>query len=136
MARYGVGLAVHSMTFPYATLIVTVIGCFCIGLTLPSSERAAALSPEVRLFVIGRAVAALDSRGCLCSRRRVSPFAKWWKMTRRSSIRKIGNRRVRNVEDARRYSQNGLWPATRPTASACGSWNSSPRQSRSGCADC
>jgi CrcB protein len=181
MARYGVGLAVHSMTFPYATLIVTVIGCFCIGLTLPSLERAAALSPEVRLFVIvgflggfttfsafgnesialvrsgilialvnvagnvflglaavviGRAVAALDSRGCLCSRRRVSPFANWWKMTRRSSIRKIGNRRVRNVEDARRYSQNGLWPATRPTASACGSWNSSPRQSRSGCADC
>jgi len=120
MARYGVGLAVYSMTFPYATLIVTVIGCFCIGLTLPSLERAAALSPEVRLFVIGRTVAALDSRGCLCSRRRVSPFANWWKMTRRSSIRNIGNRGVRNVDDARRYIRNG--PVASHAAHGFGRW--------------
>ena len=30
--RYGVGVALHSTTFPYATLIVNVVGCFCIGL--------------------------------------------------------------------------------------------------------
>jgi len=52
MARYGVGLAVHSMTFPYATLIVNVVGCLCIGLALPSVERAAALSHDMRLLLV------------------------------------------------------------------------------------
>jgi len=52
MARYGIGLAVPSTNFPYATLIVNVVGCFCIGLVLPSFERAATLSPEIRLLVI------------------------------------------------------------------------------------
>lgn len=52
MARYGVGLAVHSMAFPYATLIVNVAGCLCIGLALPSVERAAALSHEMRLLLV------------------------------------------------------------------------------------
>lgn len=52
MARYGIGLAVPSTTFLYATLLVNVIGCFCVGLALPSFERAATLSPEIRLLVI------------------------------------------------------------------------------------
>lgn len=52
MARYGVGLALHSTTFPYATLIANVIGCFGIGLALPSLDRIAVLSPEIRLFVV------------------------------------------------------------------------------------
>jgi CrcB protein len=52
MARYGVGLAVHSTTFPYATLIVNVVGCLGIGLLLPSAERAAALSHEMRLLLV------------------------------------------------------------------------------------
>jgi CrcB protein len=52
MARYGVGLAFSGATFPYATLVVNVIGCFGIGLALPTVDRAAALSPEVRALVV------------------------------------------------------------------------------------
>lgn len=54
MARYGIGLAVHSTTFPYATLIVNVVGCLCIGLALPTIERAASITPEFRqIFIVG-----------------------------------------------------------------------------------
>lgn len=54
MARYAVGLAVHSTAFPYATLVVNVIGCLGIGLALPTLERASAVTPEFRqLIVVG-----------------------------------------------------------------------------------
>ena len=52
MARYGMGLALPSSGFPYATLTVNVIGCFCIGLALPAASRVEALSPELRLLVV------------------------------------------------------------------------------------
>lgn len=52
MARYGIGLAVPSVGFPYATLLVNVLGCFAVGLALPTLDRAAALSPDVRLLVV------------------------------------------------------------------------------------
>ena len=52
MARYGIGLALPSVGFPYATLIVNVIGCFCIGLVLPTVARAETLPPELRLLVV------------------------------------------------------------------------------------
>jgi CrcB protein len=52
MARYGIGLALPSAGFPYGTLAVNVIGCFCIGLVMPSLERAAALPPEIRMLVV------------------------------------------------------------------------------------
>ena len=52
MARYGVGLALPSIGFPYATLAVNVIGCFAIGLVLPTMERAVALPQDLRLLVV------------------------------------------------------------------------------------
>ena len=52
MARYGLGLAVPSATFPFATLAVNVMGCLGIGMVLPSVERATALAPEIRLLVV------------------------------------------------------------------------------------
>ena len=52
MARYGVGLALPSTGFPYATLAVNVIGCFCIGMAMPAAARLEALSPELRLLVV------------------------------------------------------------------------------------
>ena len=50
--RYAVGLAFAGSTFPYATLMVNVIGCFGIGLAVPSLDRAPLLSPEIRLLVV------------------------------------------------------------------------------------
>ena len=52
MARYGVVLALPSSSFPVATLIVNVIGCFCIGMAMPAAARLEALSPELRLLVV------------------------------------------------------------------------------------
>jgi len=52
MMRYGVGLAFAGASFPFATLIVNIIGCFGVGLALPALDRAPMLSPEVRLLVV------------------------------------------------------------------------------------
>jgi len=52
MARYGMGMALPSAGFPYATLVVNVIGCFCIGLAMPTVDRVEALPPEFRLLVV------------------------------------------------------------------------------------
>jgi CrcB protein len=52
MARYGIGLALPSIGFPYATLAVNVIGCFGIGLVLPTIDRAVALPPDLRLLIV------------------------------------------------------------------------------------
>lgn len=52
MARYGVGLALPSSGFPYATLAVNVIGCFCIGLAMPTVSRVEMFTPEFRLLVV------------------------------------------------------------------------------------
>ena len=38
--------------FPYATLAVNVIGCFCIGMAMPAAARLEALSPELRLLIV------------------------------------------------------------------------------------
>ena len=52
MLRYAVGLAFAGSAFPYATLTVNIIGCFGIGLAIPSVDRAPLLSPEMRLLLV------------------------------------------------------------------------------------
>lgn len=52
MTRYGVGLAFAGTTFPFATLVVNVVGCFCIGLALPVVDRGRLLSPDMRLLIV------------------------------------------------------------------------------------
>ena len=52
MTRYGIGLVLPSGGFPYATLLVNVIGCFCVGLVMPTPTRAETLPPELRLLVV------------------------------------------------------------------------------------
>src|SRR5262245_31404515 len=47
--RYLIGLWVGSRSFPYATLIVNVIGSFLIALVLETSLRVASFSPNLRL---------------------------------------------------------------------------------------
>lgn len=48
-ARYAVALLLPSRTFPYATLIVNVLGCFLMALSLEVSLRVASFSPNLRL---------------------------------------------------------------------------------------
>jgi len=48
-ARYLVSLWVGPRSFPYATLIVNLIGSFLIALVLEASLRVASFSPHLRL---------------------------------------------------------------------------------------
>lgn len=50
--RYAIGLALAGATFPYATLIVNVVGCFFIGLAMASAERTPLLAPDLRLLLV------------------------------------------------------------------------------------
>jgi len=50
--RYAIGLALAGATFPYATLIVNVVGCFFIGLAMASVERTPLLAPDLRLLLV------------------------------------------------------------------------------------
>src|SRR3712207_1152494 len=49
VARYLVALAVGPRDFPYATLIVNVVGSFLIALILETSLRVASFPPNLRL---------------------------------------------------------------------------------------
>lgn len=56
VTRYLVGLALYSYIespgFPYATLVINVIGCFAIGLFNGVAESRDIFSPEARLFTV------------------------------------------------------------------------------------
>ena len=49
LARYAVALWVGPRSFPYATLIVNVVGSFLIALVLEVSLRVASFPPNLRL---------------------------------------------------------------------------------------
>jgi CrcB protein len=49
VARYGVGLWVGARDFPYATLIVNVVGSFLIALVVELAARLADFPPSLRL---------------------------------------------------------------------------------------
>ena len=48
-ARYLVALAVGPRSFPYATLIVNIVGSFLIALIMEASLRMTSFSPNLRL---------------------------------------------------------------------------------------
>jgi CrcB protein len=49
VARYAVWVLVGNRSFPYATLIVNVVGSFLIALILEASLRVASFPPHLRL---------------------------------------------------------------------------------------
>ncbi|HEY5949100.1 MAG TPA: CrcB family protein [Kofleriaceae bacterium] len=49
LARYLIGLWIGSRPFPFATLVVNVIGSFLIALVLEASLRVASFPPNLRL---------------------------------------------------------------------------------------
>jgi fluoride exporter len=51
MARYAVSLLIKSITFPFATLSVNIIGSFIIGLVLAMSIKEAGISDNWKIFV-------------------------------------------------------------------------------------
>lgn len=56
IARYGVGVLVTRLfgtpTFPYATLIVNVVGCLLIGVLGGLAQTTRVLSPDLQLLLI------------------------------------------------------------------------------------
>jgi fluoride exporter len=54
--RYAVGGAVqtlsHSVAFPYGTLAVNILGCFCIGFLSELVDTRALISTDTRAFLI------------------------------------------------------------------------------------
>ena len=52
--RYGVGLwvATWKLQFPLATLLVNLLGCFCIGILGALIEKKLGISQELRLLLI------------------------------------------------------------------------------------
>lgn len=54
IARYlvAIGLSAYATSaFPFATLLVNILGCFVIGLVFGLIDRGSTLSPEWRLFL-------------------------------------------------------------------------------------
>ncbi len=63
-SRYGIGLLAAKAwgtRFPWGTLTVNLIGCFCIGYVFALADRARLLTPEMRLLVITGYLGALTT---------------------------------------------------------------------------
>lgn len=50
--RYAIAVALSGNTFPFATLLVNVVGCFLVGVALPSVGREPLLSSDLRLLLV------------------------------------------------------------------------------------
>ncbi len=62
--RYGVSLLtawLWGSRFPWGTLVVNLVGCFLIGLAFGLAERAAWVTPSVRLFFVTGFLGALTT---------------------------------------------------------------------------
>ena len=54
LARYGLGGLVHRIWgagFPHGTLVVNILGCFCIGFFMVLAEERFLITPTIRLFI-------------------------------------------------------------------------------------
>ena len=64
VCRYGVNLLTARFWgsgFPWGTLVVNMVGCFLIGLAFGLAERAAWVTPSVRLFFVTGFLGALTT---------------------------------------------------------------------------
>jgi CrcB protein len=68
-SRYGIGLLaarIWGTSFPWGTLIVNLVGCFCIGLVFGLADSVRFLTPDMRLLLVTGYLGALTTFSTFC----------------------------------------------------------------------